>query len=209
MAKWYESANEASFKPVAGGFVFQSPNPWLFARPRYYLVNDVQKAAITPYLRRWRLLMMAMAIAMVPLMIVAMIVMQGSLHYPRGLSIAVGSALVLIPLLLVPHVYLLGVLRPLLARLPRTAQRFTWRDQFERTAIAAPKKMLVVGGAGGILMILGGLIGLIDSIVDGRAGAQLLGSMPTMVFGALMAAYFFGLVRFKAKLTQSAPQVSS
>src|SRR6476619_5650004 len=56
MAKWYEAANEASFKSVAGGYVFQSPNPWIFARPRYYLVNEAQKAQIAERLRRFRLL---------------------------------------------------------------------------------------------------------------------------------------------------------
>jgi hypothetical protein len=203
MAKWYENANDASFKPVPGGFVFQSPNPWLFGRPRYYVVNDEQKAAIMPILRRWRFVMIAMAIVMVPLMIGVMLVLQVRLHYSALVSIAVGSAVVLIPVLSMPHLYLMHGLAPLVGGLPRSDEGFSWRDQFERTAVAAPKAMLIVGGAGGVLMIVGGLIGLIDTIMDGRTGVQLMSAVSTMILGGLMAAYFFGLVRLKAKLTQT------
>src|SRR5262245_26279340 len=60
MAKWFEAANEASFKAIEGGYVFQSPNPWMFARPRYYLVSAAQKAEISDRLRRWRILMLTL-----------------------------------------------------------------------------------------------------------------------------------------------------
>src|SRR5262245_48230137 len=60
MARWYEAANEGSFKATDGGYVFQSPNPWIFARPRYYFVNDTEKAAISERMRRWRILMLTL-----------------------------------------------------------------------------------------------------------------------------------------------------
>ena len=56
--KWYARANEAAFKPTAGGHVFQRPSPWMFARPRYYLVTDAQKAELLDGLERWRLLLL-------------------------------------------------------------------------------------------------------------------------------------------------------
>src|SRR5258707_6806991 len=58
MPRWYESANEASFKLTSGGHVFQAPSPWMLARPRYYLVSDAQKAELLAGLGRWRLLLM-------------------------------------------------------------------------------------------------------------------------------------------------------
>ena len=36
----------ARFKRVAGGHIFQAPNPWIFGRSSHYLVNDTQKAQL-------------------------------------------------------------------------------------------------------------------------------------------------------------------
>src|SRR4051794_32683037 len=58
MPRWYECANEASFKSTAEGHVFQAPSPWMFARPSYYLVNGTQKAQLLACLGRWRLLLL-------------------------------------------------------------------------------------------------------------------------------------------------------
>ena len=58
MPRWYECANEASFKSTSEGHVFQAPSPWIFALPRYYLVNDSQKAELLARLGQWRLLLL-------------------------------------------------------------------------------------------------------------------------------------------------------
>lgn len=34
------------FKPVAEGYVFRAPNPWVFGRGRFFLVNEAQKARL-------------------------------------------------------------------------------------------------------------------------------------------------------------------
>jgi hypothetical protein len=34
------------FKKVPEGYVFRAPNPWVFGRARFYLVNDAQKAQL-------------------------------------------------------------------------------------------------------------------------------------------------------------------
>jgi hypothetical protein len=41
-----KSDYEARFKEVAGGFLFQAPNPWLFAPGEHYLVSEAQRAEI-------------------------------------------------------------------------------------------------------------------------------------------------------------------
>jgi hypothetical protein len=58
MAKWYE---ETSFRPTAGGYVFQTPNPWLLGPSRRYLVNEAQKAEIAACLRRRQRVFLPMA----------------------------------------------------------------------------------------------------------------------------------------------------
>jgi uncharacterized membrane protein len=37
---------EARFKEVAGGFLFQTPSPWLFTPGEHYLVSEAQRAEI-------------------------------------------------------------------------------------------------------------------------------------------------------------------
>ena len=52
MAGLYEGLEEAPFKPVDGGYVFQANNPWLIGPRRRYFVDDAQKAAIAGCIRQ-------------------------------------------------------------------------------------------------------------------------------------------------------------
>ncbi len=67
--KWYEATFEASFKTVAGGYVFQAPSPWVFGRGRRYLVNDAQKMELLSLMKpkHLRNLMIWLAIALLAL----------------------------------------------------------------------------------------------------------------------------------------------
>ena len=125
MAKWYEAANEASFKAVAGGYVFQSPNPWIFARPRYYLVSEAQKSEISARLRRWRLLLLTLLAVTFPVIgsIVAFATASPATFVRLFLPvIQLGSGfflllmilmmtLIVAPLVVAPHIYLIRALR--------------------------------------------------------------------------------------------------
>ena len=39
-----------NFKPVAGGYVFRGPDPWVIWRLRFYLVNETQRAELASIL---------------------------------------------------------------------------------------------------------------------------------------------------------------
>ena len=41
-----ERPKSVMFKPVAGGWVYRAPNPWVFGDAPHYLVNDAQKVQI-------------------------------------------------------------------------------------------------------------------------------------------------------------------
>jgi hypothetical protein len=43
---WLRNSLEANFKPVADGFVFRTPSPWLLGPGEHYLVTEAQKAEI-------------------------------------------------------------------------------------------------------------------------------------------------------------------
>jgi hypothetical protein len=51
MAGLYDGIEEVGFKPVAGGYVFQTNNPWLFGPRRRYFVTETQKAEIAGCIR--------------------------------------------------------------------------------------------------------------------------------------------------------------
>jgi hypothetical protein len=72
----YDGFEEVPFKPVAGGYVFQSNNPWLIGPRRRYFVNEVQKteiaACIRETLRRIKPFAFGAA-AVIPLVLIAAI----------------------------------------------------------------------------------------------------------------------------------------
>src|ERR1700678_4134325 len=129
MTRWFEGANDASFKRVADGYVFQSPNPWIFAWPRYYLVSQTQKAEILAHLARSRLLLLTCTLAFFVLLgsFIAFVMLspatfirlvEPALRLGFGtffLIIILMLTLVIAPIVAAPQIYLFRGLRPLLA----------------------------------------------------------------------------------------------
>jgi hypothetical protein len=203
MARWLEGIQEAAFRPAAaGGHIFMSPHPWLFARPRYYLVNNVQKATIVEYLRRRALL----ALWFIPVAFVLIAVFFGLLAYgalPRLSPILAGvsfAAVLFLPMVIVPHVYLMRKLAPVVRNLPRSDQKFTVGQQFGGVARAMPKWLVYAGMAGGILMILGAFMGMYDLYSEARPAARWIAPMTSMAGGIIFVAYFAYLASLKKKM---------
>jgi hypothetical protein len=215
MAKWYEAANEASFKATDGGYVFQSPNPWILARPRYYLVNDTQKAAISERMRRWRILLLTVMMvyfALIGLYIAFTTQSPGTfvgLFRPiiqvvgMGFFGTVFSLLMGMTMVLVPHIYLMRGLRRLLANAPRTSERITVADQLAKIAASLSSKILVVGVIGGVLVIVGAILLLVDAFFEGHLARSIAYSTPLLVSGGLAIAYFVYLAKLKAQRRRS------
>jgi uncharacterized membrane protein len=205
MAKWYEGAEEAAFKPVAGGYVFQPPSLyWPFARARGYLVNEAQKAELADCLRRQRRrIFLLIVVYVIGFGLTAAFGLSGGGQRisPVGfIAIVMVTVLAVILIAIVPHIYLMRTLRPLIADLPRTDERITLRDQLHSLAAAISGKLLVLGGIGGGLMIIGNIVSIVDAIAQDRAGSTLFWPIFGLVFGALLASYFAYLALLKAKL---------
>jgi hypothetical protein len=123
------------FKRVAGGNVFQAPNPWVFGRTSRYLVSDAQKAALLAIITPRRPVLRLMLITAV---IVAwagaagVIVWAVSGHQQTTAADVLGIfALVLVPIYLAWVVALqrnLRRMRPILADAARTQERITNRE---------------------------------------------------------------------------------
>jgi hypothetical protein len=219
MAKWYEAANEASFKRVADGYVFQCPNPWIFARPRNYLVGEAQKPQIFAILGRWRLLLMAALLVglAVPALLVVWIqiapkhflqLAAPALQFGIGwfaVILSIFLLLLMAPVFAVPQVYLHRALREPLANAPLTNERITMREQLPKTAVSVSGKVLALGIFGGVVMIVGASLSLVDAYFEDHFVRSLLFPfLPIVAFGGLLTFYFVYLIRLKAKLKRTA-----
>jgi hypothetical protein len=73
MAGLYDGLEEVAFKPVAGGYVFQTSNPWLIGPHHRYFVSETQKAEIVACIRQTmrRMTPFVLAVAvLIPLVLV-------------------------------------------------------------------------------------------------------------------------------------------
>ena len=209
--RWYARANEASFKPTEGGYVFQAPSPWVFARPRYYVVSAAKKEEISAHLARWRLLLFLPVLGMLcftvpviafPSLLSPLYRQLGSSLFPLFLFAA--FTLLMVPLLAVPQIYLARALRPLLADAPLTEERIKVSEQLSKSATAVSGKMLAIGLIGGLAMVGSGSSLLFDAYVEGRLGIGALIAGPSLMSGGLLlTAYFAHLMRLKAKMQRT------
>jgi hypothetical protein len=210
MARWYEGAEESAFKPTAGGYVFQPPNlTWPFGRPRAYLVDAAQKVALVACLRRQRL--QILLIMMVFMLIVAgssvLIAATGTAARLSPAGLAAGFIVVffvVIAIALLPYFYAVRAMRPLLAGAPRTEERITIGEQFQRLAGAISPKVLWLGGVGGTLMTVGSLMTIGDALSEGRSAFGFPWQISTLVVGALLTSYFIHLGTLRRKARRNA-----
>ncbi len=217
MPRWYECANEASFKLAAGGHVFQAPNPWMFARPRYYLVSDTQKAELLPRLGRWRLLLMiATAVELLLTLAItlpfilwpstfARLLVPMYQHLGTGLFVLVLSVLMIpltVPVFAVPQIYLARALRPVLADAPRTDERITIAEQLPKIAASVSGWVLACGLIGGLAMVGGSIVQMLDAFLEGHLARSAPPSAAIFITGGLLISYFVYLLRLKTKSKQ-------
>jgi hypothetical protein len=219
MAKWYEAANQASFKPTDDGYIFQSPNPWIFGWPRYYLVSEAQRAAILPYLGRWRLLLLISVLAEVALLglLIAFLnlapaaflrLVAPAFHFGIGIF-AVGMFVLLMvllaPLIAIPQIYLNRRLAPLLAGVPRTEQRIALGDQLPNIARSMSGKVLALGLVGGVCLMGAAIAGLIEAHSEGRwMNGLWFPFLAPFAMGAAVTSYFLYLLRLRSKQRREA-----
>jgi len=215
MPRWYECANEASFKTVPEGHVFQAPSPWMLARPSYYLVNDTQKAELLARLGRWRLLILiATAIELSSLTLSLMLPtilwpatfgrLLPAMHHQLGTGLFVVLLIVLmtlltVPFLAAPQIYLARALRPILASAPRSEERITLDGQLRKIAASVSGKLLIVGLICGSIMISSGIFLMLDAFMDGRLARSAPSSATFVLMGGLLTSYFVYLLRLRAK----------
>ena len=124
-----------TFKPVAGGWVYRAPNPWVFGDAPHYLVNDAQKAQIEAIIiPRRPVLFGVLLVAGIVAWVFALvgIVWAVSRHDDPTTADVIAIA-VLVAISLVAALPLAGWiqrrrLQPILTGLPLTQERITFAD---------------------------------------------------------------------------------
>ena len=78
------------------------------------------------------------------------------------------------------------------------------RDQLPAIAASASGKLLAVGLLGGLAMMSGGILGMLDAYLEGRFGTRALPDVVILTTGALVTAYFGYLVNLRARRKRAA-----
>jgi hypothetical protein len=206
MAGLYDGIEETTFKRIAGGYVFQSRNPWFFGPSHRYLVDEAQKAEIAGCIRetlkRIKPYVFAAAV-IIPIMIAA-----GAFWLVTHGCATVGNIVLLalapfIPYIGLMHAYSMRRLRPLIAGLPRTNERITVCEGTSKFAVKASFKILLLMLLGPVLLIIANAMIVIGVTLDGRS----LHNPHMMLFStamcALSAAYtsYLMILRMREKRT--------
>lgn len=150
MAESSSGARSALFKAIPGGWVFRSPNPWVFGDTPHYLVDDPQKAQIEAILapRRPGVVAAALIVGIIAWAIAVSIFMWAFSGHenPTPGDIGVMVAMILLPLMaLLPIAGLIQRRRlaPVLAGASLTSERISYAELRQNVrASTSPRQSL-------------------------------------------------------------------
>jgi len=184
----YDGLEEAQFKPIDGGYVFQSQNPWLFGPSHNYLVDETQKVAIASCLRE--VLREVKQVAVVAMFVLPVLMIAGAfLLIKIGCPIHIATVVLTLfgfgPLLGMVHVYRMGRLRHLIANLPRTSDRISLREINSNIAAHMSPKLLWLLLVCMSIGFLGSLTALAGAYYDGSLLRLLPYALPAIVICGL------------------------
>jgi uncharacterized membrane protein len=150
------------FKRVAGGHIFQAPNPWIFGRGSRYLVNDTQKAQllaiITPRRPMLRVAVITAGIALWAVAVAALVWAFGAdQEQPTGPEMITMALLTVVPMFLALMLALKRNLRrmaPVLAGAPRTDERISRSEIRQAMAKTMSFRATLLVGAAWVAILL-------------------------------------------------------
>jgi hypothetical protein len=180
----YDGLEEAPFKPIDGGYIFQSSNPWYFGPSHNYLVDETQKIAIASCIRET--LREVRPVAVVAMFVLPVLMIAGAfllieIGCPTPIATVVLTLFVSGPYLGMVHVYRMGRLRHLIANLPRTSERITLREANSNLGAHMSPKLLWLMLVCMSIGFLGSLAALAGAYYDGNLLRQLPYLLPAIV----------------------------
>jgi hypothetical protein len=152
MTRWlspFDGMEELAFKPVAEGYIYRAPNPWLIGRGRHYIVSETQKSEIAIHHRH-----------MMRALFWAIVVGSGSagslsslLVHEHGWQVLAISAAVGIVIGMVGNTWLACKIRPIIATLTPTSERISQYDVLKRQTAVYPFRFTVGFGVLSLVML--------------------------------------------------------
>jgi hypothetical protein len=202
MASWSDRFVEVSFKAAPEGYVFQSPSPWVFARPHYYMVNDAQKAVIGELIRkRARFGMVSGIVGVVGVLTLATVPLVFFGQYFGPFSTWLLAMAFFVPMTIVQRIYYMRLLRPVIKDLPTTDRRITIGVQLA----AMPKWALYTGIICGLSVVFATIMASYELMSEGHlAGSWILQvQVPGIIAGGFLAGFsVYGVVLKKLGKTE-------
>jgi hypothetical protein len=125
------------FKPVPGGYVYQSPNPWVFGSGAHLLVDEGQKAAIIRAIDGVPLFPIIAASWLILSILLGTAALWAAQSASHSVLIAITVLLSLYGALFISRRVLLSRLHPILGGLPTTEERITRADKLSKTDAVA------------------------------------------------------------------------
>ena len=185
MAGLYDGLEEAAFfKRADGGYIYGSPNPWLFGPSVNYVVTDAEKAAIANRIRdtlravKPVVLAAKIVLPMFLIGVITLVVLSGASSF-----IIYSLEFVVFGLYIgLMHRYSMSRLRPLIANLPRTSERITLQAKTAKFNAHVPRKLLLLLLSCAAIGFVAALFTGVDALIEGR----FLRLSPTMVPAVLM-----------------------
>ena len=142
-----DSVKSALFRAAPGGWVFRSPNPWVFGDTPHYLVNDAQKSQIEAIvaLRRPRVVA---AVLLGGILAWTVLVATFMWAFAGHQDPTLGDIGVMVVLIFLPLIALLPIagliqrrrLKPVLAAAPLTTERILFAELQKKVRAATPLK---------------------------------------------------------------------
>lgn len=203
MAGLFDGIEEISFKAVEGGYIFETPPPWVFGPVRAYFVTEVQKAAIAASIRQTLQRMKPFVIAgWIGLILAyfAMIFWLTAHDYTNPILFFASTLGISVPYVWLIHAYRAWQLQPVIAGLPRTDMRIGIQGRARLLGTNASFKFLLLGLISSAL----GFFGMVQALLADHPGGQVIMDLFSFAATGLLTAYF-GYLIFIRKMTGKTP----
>jgi hypothetical protein len=103
---------------------------------------------------------------------------------------AVSAVVLLMPMLVIPHIYLMRKLSHLIKDLPSSNEAFSTREKLGATAKAMPTWLVYSGLVVGVGLMLLAAFNIYDVIATGRPADRLTPPIMSMISGLILAVQF-------------------
>jgi hypothetical protein len=195
---------EAHFKPIDGGWLFEAPNAWVFAPGRRYVVTEAQRSALLDIMRPRRpdvhVYRLVGAITTFAIGIILLWCLISGHKNPTTLDVVSVAAIIFVPVYLAAVVMIRRQLRriaPILTAAVPTQAQSTVGQRYEAIATAIPAKVLVQGI---VVFVLLAILQAVRIAALGKASASFLapGSIWNLIMplaGALGALFLLRIRR--------------